>query len=121
MTKRFSSHGIRAGKLHCCQVEWARKNGNWKMTEVAGSDFEIKTDLVLLALGFVHVEHDGLVHDLDLKLDSRGNVLADNYQTNQPWVFAAGDTVIGASLVVRAINAGREAAEAIDKWLREKG
>jgi glutamate synthase (NADPH/NADH) small chain len=81
---------------------------------------------VLLAMGFLHVEHEGLIRNLDLKLDEKGNVsdfgelsrAADSYQTSEPWVFAAGDTINGASLVVSAINSGREAAAAIDCWLR---
>jgi len=55
-----------------------------------------------------------------LKLDGWGNIAVDNYQTSRPWVFAAGDSVDGASLVVSAINSGRAVAAAIDKWLREK-
>ncbi|MCP4452753.1 MAG: FAD-dependent oxidoreductase, partial [Planctomycetes bacterium] len=79
----------------------------------------LKADLVLLAMGFVHVIHQGLVENLGLQLDERGNVLVNNYQTSQPWVFAAGDTVMGASLVVRAIRSGQEAATALDQWLRQ--
>jgi glutamate synthase (NADPH/NADH) small chain len=70
-----------------------------------------------LALGFVHVTHDGLVRDLDIQLDDRGNIKMQNHQTSQPWVFAAGDAASGASLVVRAIKSGRDAAAAIDRWL----
>jgi NADPH-dependent glutamate synthase beta subunit-like oxidoreductase len=71
------------------------------------------------ALGFLHVTHEGLVQDLGLQLDAKGNVIVDRYQTSEPLVFAAGDTVSGASLVVRAINSGREAAAAMDRWLRQ--
>jgi len=78
----------------------------------------LKADLVLLSMGFVHVVHEGLVEGLQLKLDQRGNVEVNNYQTSQPWVFAAGDAVSGASLVVRAIDAGRKAADAVDQYLR---
>jgi glutamate synthase (NADPH/NADH) small chain len=59
------------------------------------------------------------VKNQGLKLDSRGNIAVNNYQTSQPWIFAAGDTISGASLVVRAINSGRQAAAAIDKWLSQ--
>ena len=89
------------------------------MREIENSEFELKADLVLLALGFVHVVHEGLVETLQLKLDQRGNVEVANCQTSQPWVFAAGDTVSGASLVVRAIDAGRKVADAIDRYLRQ--
>lgn len=88
------------------------------MREVENSEFELKADIVLLAMGFIHVVHEGLVEALQLKLDQRGNVEVNNYQTSQPWVFAAGDTVSGASLVVRAIDAGRKAADAVDQYLR---
>jgi len=118
-TKKFSGGaGILAEKLHGCRVEWIMKSDDWKMKEVPGTDFTLEVDLVLLALGFLHVVHEGLVKDLGLRLDERGNVAVDNYQTSQPWVFAAGDAVSGASLVVHAVNSGRQAATAIDKWLR---
>jgi NAD(P)H-dependent glutamate synthase small subunit len=121
MTKKFSGVETRVDQLQCCQVEWMRKNGTWKLKELAGTDFTLKADIVLLALGFLHVTHNGLVKELGLKLDDSGNVAVDNYQSSQPWVFAAGDAVNGASLVVRAINSGREAAIAIDNWLQQHG
>ncbi len=118
-TKKFSGGaGIRADKLHGCQVEWIKKSDGWKMKGIPGTDFTLKADLVLLALGFVHVVHEGLIKDLGLQLDEQGNIAADNYQTSQPWVFAAGDAVSGASLVVHAIDSGRQAATAIDQWLK---
>ena len=120
-TKMFSGGaGIYVEELHGCQVEWSKKASGWKMKEIPDTDFTIKTDLVLLALGFVHVEHDGLIKDMRLRLDDNGNIAVDNYQTSQPWVFAAGDAVSGASLVVRAINSGRQAAAAIDQWLKKE-
>lgn len=118
MTKNFSGYERRVGEVHCCRVEWSKEAGGWKIKEPPGSDFVLKADLVLLAMGFLHVEHEGLIRNLDLKLDEKGNVPADSYQTSEPWVFAAGDTINGASLVVSAINSGREAAAAIDCWLR---
>ena len=105
-------------ELNGCQVEWVKEYGNWKMAEVAGSEFTLKADLVLLALGFEHVVSEGLVESLDLKLDGRGNVEVNDFQTSEAWVFAAGDTASGASLVVRAIDSGRKAAAAIDQWLK---
>lgn len=118
-TKKFSGGaGINIEKLHCCQVEWMKKSNDWKMKETLGTDFTLKVDLVLLALGFVHLVHEGLVKDLGLQLDDQGNIAVDDYQTNQAWVFAAGDAVSGASLVVHAINSGRQAATAIDQWLK---
>lgn len=119
MTKRFSGVEVRVSQLECCQVEWMKERGGWKIKELGGTDFVIAADLVILALGFEHVVHDGLVNETGLRLDERGNVAVQNYQTSAPWVFAAGDTVNGASLVVRAINSGREAAAAIDQWLKK--
>ena len=119
-TKKLSGDTAnRVEKLHCCEVEWKKKADRWEVKEIAGTDFEINANLVLLALGFTHTIHKGLVESLDLRLDDRGNVEVGNHQTSQPWVFAAGDTVTGASLVVRAIDSGRKAAAAIDKWLAQ--
>jgi glutamate synthase (NADPH/NADH) small chain len=87
--------------------------------EVPDSEFELKADLVLLAMGFVHPTQDGIVKDLAVKLDPRGNVQADTvkYQTSTPKVFAAGDMRRGQSLVVWAIREGRQAARAVDEFL----
>ena len=76
--------------------------------------------MVLLAMGFLHVNHTKLLKELKLKLDRKGNVVAENCQTSEPGVFAAGDTTTGASLVVRAIDSGRQAAAAIDNWLKKQ-
>lgn len=92
----------------------------WQIKELPGTDFILAADLLILALGFKHVGHDGLIKELGLQLDEQGNIVANSYQTSEPWVFAAGDTISGASLVVHAINSGREAATAIDRWLKEK-
>jgi NAD(P)H-dependent glutamate synthase small subunit len=117
-TKKFSGGaGINAEKLHGCRVEWIKKSDDWKMKEIPGTDFTLEVDLVILALGFLHVVHEGLIKDLGLQLDEQGNIVIDKYQTSQPGVFAAGDAVSGASLVVHAINSGRQAAAAIDRWL----
>ena len=72
-------------------------------------------------MGFVHVQHNGLVGQLGLKLDKRGNIVIERYMTSQEGAFAAGDAMMGASLVVNAINHGRQAAAAIDKWLATSG
>ncbi|MBN1787614.1 MAG: glutamate synthase subunit beta [Sedimentisphaerales bacterium] len=119
MTKKFSGVETRVNQLQCCEVEWMMNKGKWQMKEIKGTDFTLDADLVLLALGFLHVTHDGLVEKLDLKLDQSGNLAVENYQTSQQWVFAAGDSVSGASLVVRAIDNGRRAAASIDDWLKE--
>ena len=90
------------------------------MRESENSDFDLKADIVLLAMGFVHVEHGPLIEELGVELDNRGNVVANNWQTSNPKVFAAGDTVSGASLIVRAIDAGRKTAEAVDQYLHQR-
>ena len=82
-----------------------------------GSEFSLEVDLVLLAMGFVHVEHGRAVSDPNLELDARGNIAVNNYATSVEGIFAAGDAATGASLVVRAINHGRLAADAIHAWL----
>ena len=119
-TKSISGVGTRVHHLNCCQVDWQKKkNGQWEIRDVPNTEFELKADLVLLAMGFLHPVHEGLIEAFDLKLDSRGNVVVNDYQTSVPWVFSAGDTVSGASLIVRAIDAGRKAAAAVDQYLRQ--
>ena len=118
MTKKISGVETRVTELHCCKVEWERKEGVWKLQELPDTEFTLKADIVFLALGFVHVAHDGLVKDLKLKLDKAGNVAAEGCQTGEPGVFAAGDSVEGASLVVRAIDSGRRVAAVVDRWLK---
>ena len=121
MTRKFSGYERRVGEVRGCEVEWVKDAGNWKIKELPGSDFVLKADLVILATGFLHVVHEGIINNLGLKLDEKGNIKVDNYQTSEPWVFAGGDAVSGASLVVSAISSGRRAAAAIDRWLTEKG
>jgi len=90
-----------------------------KMKAIPGSDLEVEAELVLLAMGFVHPVHDGMIQSLDLALDQRGNVLAstEDYRTSIDKVFTAGDMRRGQSLVVWAIREGRQAAHAVDKYL----
>ena len=113
-------------KAHLNEVEWqpqeqdsAGDAARLRPVEVPGSEFELEVDLVLLALGFVHVEHGHLVEDLGIALDQRGNITVDGqYQTSVEGIFAAGDCHSGASLVVQAIDHGRRAASAVDDYLR---
>ena len=113
-TERFVGSNGKVEKLECVRVEL--KNG--KFERVAGSEFVLEADLVLLAMGFVHPEHPGIVKDLGLNLDKRGNVQIDNkFMTSVPGVFAAGDCQRGQSLVVWAIADGRKAARACDEFL----
>ena len=118
LTTELVGEGNRVEQVHAREVEWEPAGDRWQMREISGSDFTLAADLVILALGFVHAVHDGLVHDLGVRLDERGNIRTDEYQTSVPWVFAAGDAVSGASWVAGAIHAGRQAADAADRWVR---
>jgi glutamate synthase (NADPH/NADH) small chain len=91
------------------------------MTEVPGSEFELEADLVLLAMGFVHVEHSELIAGFGIELNARGNIPVDErYMTGVDGLFAAGDASRGASLVVWAIHEGREAARGIHDYLSSR-
>jgi glutamate synthase (NADPH/NADH) small chain len=120
LTKGFIGEGGRVKKISAAAVAWEiDESGNYGMHEIPGSDFEIRADLVFLAMGFTHVVHEGLVGDIGIELDSHGNIAVDeNYRTSVEGVFAAGDSVRGASLVVLAIQYGREVAMAIDRYLQ---
>ncbi len=117
-TKKFSGEHGHVTKLHGIRLNWQKaSDGRMTMEEIPGSDFELDCDLVLLALGFLGPEPDGIISQLGLKLDPRSNVLCENYQSSVPGVFAAGDTRRGQSLVVWAIWEGRECARAVDAYL----
>jgi glutamate synthase (NADPH) small chain len=116
MAKSFKGIESEVKKINCLNLEWTTDKKQFK--EIEGSDFTLDADLVLLAMGFVHVEHGSLVKDLNLLLDEKGNLKVNsNYMTSTPGFFAAGDSMSGASLVVRAINHGRRVAEAVNKYL----
>ena len=112
LSTKFSGEGDAVKKLHCVRVDE-------KVKPIAGTEFEVEADLVLLAMGFVHPVHKGMIEKLELKLDQRGNVKADTlaYQSSNPKIFAAGDMRRGQSLVVWAIREGRQAAHSVDKFL----
>ena len=117
-TKRFEGANGKVKKLVAVRVEW--RDG--KMVEVPGSEFELQADLVLLAMGFLGPVRTGLIHELGLDQDARGNVKATTdgalcYQTSDTKVFAAGDMRRGQSLVVWAIREGRQCARAVDEFL----
>ena len=119
-TLRFSGSNRHVEKLHAVRLEWGPPDatGRSSMNEVPGSEFEIEAELVLLAMGFLHPEHPGLLTDLGVELDARGNVKLDQSRmASVPGIFAAGDAARGQSLVVWAIAEGREAAHHIDKYL----
>ncbi len=119
-TKAFSGSNGKVQQLHAVRVDWSQPadNGGPEMREVPGSEFSIDADLVLLAMGFLHPEHEGLLVELGVELDKRGNVKVErNKMTSVPGVFAAGDAARGQSLVVWAIAEGRDAARGIDLYL----
>ena len=112
LTQKFAGTDGKVAKLHCVQVDD-------KFKPIPGSEFELDAGLVLLAMGFVHPVHEGLLKTLGVDLDQRGNVRANtsDYQTSVPKVFSAGDMRRGQSLVVWAIREGRLCARAIDQGL----
>lgn len=120
-TKEFISDG--KGNLKALKIvdlEWKMgENGRAQFVEIDGSAREIHCDLALLAMGFVHPQHEGLINDLAVELDERGNVRASDkmYQTNIQKIFTAGDMRRGQSLVVWAISEGRECARKVDEFL----
>jgi glutamate synthase (NADPH/NADH) small chain len=125
-TKRLSGRDGRVEKLHALRVEFDRDALERPLLNTmreVGPELEIPADLVLLAMGFVGPVQEGLVEDLGVALDPRGNVRADakTFATSEPGVFAAGDCRRGQSLVVWAIWEGREAARAVDAYLVGSG
>jgi glutamate synthase (NADPH/NADH) small chain len=112
-TTEFTGEDGRVTAMHIADAEAAPPFG-----PVAGTEREVKADLVLLAMGFLHPEHDGVVAQLGVELDARGNVRAPTYETSVEGVFAAGDARRGQSLIVWAINEGRQAARMCDRYLR---
>ncbi|MES9885043.1 MAG: glutamate synthase subunit beta [Sedimenticola sp.] len=123
-TKEFVDDGNGSVKaVKCVKVEWNQSEaGEWGMNEVADSEFELKADLVTLAMGFIHPVHEGMLDELAVEFDDRGNVKGtteggEAYQTSLGGVFAAGDARRGQSLVVWAIREGRQCARAVDEYL----
>jgi glutamate synthase (NADPH/NADH) small chain len=114
LTKKFEGANGRVTKVHCVKVDFSMK-------EVAGSEFIIEADIVILAIGFLHPEYSGLVKNLGLELDARGNIKTDEkFMSSVKKVFAAGDMHRGQSLVVWAISEGRRAAHFMDEFLMGK-
>lgn len=120
VTKAFSDRQGQVNKVQLVRVDWQPdEQGRWLMSEIPGSEFELKADLVLLAMGFVHPIHEGMLQELGVALDGRGNVQANtrHHKTSIDKVFVAGDMRRGQSLVVWAIREGRQAARAVDEFL----
>jgi len=120
LTKRAVGQDGQITALECARIDWVKgDDGRLAMQEVEGSRFELKADLVLLAMGFLGPCKPGMVEQAGLALDPRGNVLANvtDYKTSVPKLFAAGDMRRGQSLVVWAIREGRQCARSIDESL----
>ncbi|MBU1096724.1 MAG: glutamate synthase subunit beta [Bacteroidetes bacterium] len=124
MTKKFSGEKGKVKKLHAVRLEFGEKDlvtGRQPMTEIPGSDFEVDTELVLLAMGFLGPDKNGMLNELGVQFDERGNVKTDDSRmTTIDGVFAAGDMRRGQSLVVWAINEGRETAQYVNNYLKRK-
>ena len=120
-TRKVLARDGKVAGLDTVRVDWVKDpaTGAMKMVEQAGTDVTIKAELVLLAMGFVHPVHEGMVEQAQVELDPRGNVRAgtDDYSTTRAKVFAAGDMRRGQSLVVWAIREGRQCARAVDEFL----
>ena len=121
LVKKFIGQSGWVKNIEAIRVLWQEdEDGILRMHEIPGTEFKIEADLVLIAAGFEHIVQEGLVKNLDLQLDEKGNIYVNsNYMTSKPGIFAAGDAKRGASLVVWAIHEGREAASAIDCFLRD--
>jgi glutamate synthase (NADPH/NADH) small chain len=120
LTKRATGENGRVAGLDCVRVDWAKgPDGRFVMQEISGSAFNLKADLVLLAMGFLGPCRPGMIEQSGVELDPRGNVRAStiDYRTSVPKLFAAGDMRRGQSLVVWAIREGRQCARAIDEFL----
>jgi glutamate synthase (NADPH/NADH) small chain len=121
-TTAFSGEDGRVKRIHAARLE--RKtfaDGRTDFARLPGTDFELEADLVLLAMGFTGPVKNRLLVDLAVELDARGNIATDGaHRTSVPGVFAAGDARRGASLIVWAIREGRDAADSINSWLRER-
>ena len=124
VTKAFiDDGGGQVATIRCAKVAWHKEHGQWNMKEIPDSQFDLPAGLVTLAMGFLHPTHDGMLEQLAMRLDERGNVEAsthgpDAYQTSLDKVFTAGDMRRGQSLVVWAIREGRQCARAVDHYLR---
>lgn len=121
-TKRFIGEGGKVKKVELVEVEWKKDvNGRWVMEEKPDTAYTVDAELVLLCMGFLSPVHEGLVNELGVELDVRGNIKVDGSgMTSVEGVFAAGDAATGASLVVRAIARGRETARGVHEWLMRK-
>lgn len=118
-TKRYIGENNHIKQLEVVEVECVNNGTELKMIEKPGTGKLLNANMVLLAMGFVHCMHEGIAAEFDVEYDSRGNIKVDeNFRTSRSKVFAAGDAVTGASLVVKAIHQGRSLAASVDRYLR---
>ena len=122
LTKKLTGDNGKVKELHAVKIKFEKdKLGKMNLVEVPNSNFSIKADLVLLAMGFLHPQKEGLLENLKVNLDNRGNVNTEsNMMSSKEKVFACGDMHHGQSLVVKAIASGRDCARNIDIWLMGK-
>lgn len=121
MTKEFVAKNGKISSLKVIDLNWNNRNGSMDFDEIVGSESEIKADLVLLALGFTGPNKKGMLEEYDFEFDNRGNLISnENHMTNIEGIFTAGDMRRGQSLVVWAINEGRNAAENVHEFLIQK-
>jgi glutamate synthase (NADPH) small chain len=118
---KIHGEGGKVSKIELKEVKWNKgDNGQLKKSAASKKSVFFDADLIFLAMGFTQPIHEGLLNELKMNYDKRGNVkINNNFQTSNPKVFAVGDTVLGASLVVRAIASGRDAAEHMHNFLME--
>jgi len=124
MTKSLSGEQGKLKKLHAVRLEFGERDpqtGRRPMTEVPGSEFAVDSDMLVLAMGFTGPVRQGMLDELGVTLDERGNVKTDaHYMSSVAGVFSCGDMRRGQSLIVWAIHEGRSAAEAVSQWLSTK-
>ena len=120
LTRRAIGENGRIEAIECVRVEWIKDDsGRMQMQDIAGSEFTLEADLLLLAMGFLGPHKEGMLTQSKVELDGRGNVLANtnDYQTTITKIFSAGDMRRGQSLVVWAIREGRQCGRAVDEFL----
>jgi glutamate synthase (NADPH) small chain len=121
LVKEVKGNNGQVSSVMFVRIEWYDDNGKQTFRELPGSEFELEANLVLIAMGFIHVDHGPLVTEFGIRTDNRGNLVVDeNNMTSVPGVFACGDSVLGASLVVKAIAQGRKTAEGVNTYVCEE-
>ncbi len=117
-TTKFTGQNGQVKEVSFRRVKWERGEKGFQIKEIPNSEVSLKVDLVLLAMGFLHTEHNKLLKSLEIALEKNGNIkIKDNYSTSVRGIFAVGDATTGASLVVTAIGHGNQAAKSIHQYL----